>query len=85
MDDEVRASHRLLDVVQIADVPLDHLDASLQRNQTLAFPGREIVQHSHLIAPLEQAPYDVRPDEPRPTGDQVDHGFESVPFVGRRG
>ena len=59
---------------RLADVELGQLGARRQRPvEVLAPPGREVVDHRHLVAAREQRVDQVRPDEAGAAGDQCLH------------
>ena len=50
--------------------PLITFEPALERGQVLLAAGGKIVQDAHARAALEERSGDVRPDEPRPAGNQ---------------
>ena len=50
---------------RVADVALDDLDGPGRPCQILSPPGREIIQHTHAVAPPHERLRQVRADEPR--------------------
>src|SRR4051812_30167116 len=66
MEDDLgpRVGEDRLQRVGVADVRLHETDATLQRAvEILPPPGREVVDHDHLVAALDQRVDEVRPDE----------------------
>ena len=50
--------------------------AASARLEVLAPAGRDVVEHGHLVAPLEQGVHEVRADEAGAAGDQSTHEIE---------
>jgi hypothetical protein len=52
------------------EVALDDLDVTPQRREVRAASGREVVEHSDIVAALEQRLDEIRADEPGAARDE---------------
>ena len=73
MEDELDSPRRRVDALVAPQLALHELDLVLDVGQVVAVAGREVVEHAHLVAALEQAPDEVRADESRAAGDEDFH------------
>ena len=64
----VDAAHGVVDALVAAELALDDLD--VEALEVRAAAGREVVEHAHLVAPLEQRAHEVRADEAGAPGDE---------------
>ena len=60
---------RVVDALVAAQLALDDLDVAAPV-EVRAAAGREVVEHAHVVAALEQRPHEVRADEPGAAGDE---------------
>src|SRR5207248_5551484 len=63
VEDDFDSAHRAMDTLVAPELTFHHLDLSVQFAQIGSVAGREVVDDANLIAPLEQGPDEVRPDE----------------------
>ena len=63
MEDELAAANRRVDALVAPQLALDQLH--VEPVEVLAAAGREVVEHAHVVAALEQRPHEVRADEAR--------------------
>jgi hypothetical protein len=68
MEDDLRAAHCVVHALVAPQLALDDLDA--KTGDVCARARREVVEHSDLVASLEQCLHEVRADEPGAAGDE---------------
>src|SRR5581483_3549268 len=66
--DDLDAAHRVVDALVAAQLALD--DLYVEPLEVRAVAGREVVEHAHLVAALEQGAHEVRAEEAGPAGDE---------------
>ena len=71
MEHELDAAHRVVHALVRAELALDDLDA--ETVQVRAVARREVVEHAHVVAALEQGAHEVRADEAAAPGDERLH------------
>src|SRR5579862_208050 len=71
MEDDLGAADRVVHALVATQLPLDDLD--VEPGEVLAAAGREVVEHAHVVAALEQAPDEVGADEAAAAGDEDTH------------
>ena len=69
MVDDVDAADGVVDALVAAQLALDDLDRR-SPSRFARDPGREVVEHAHLVAALEQRADEVRADEAGAAGDE---------------
>jgi hypothetical protein len=70
MEDQFAAPHRGVDALVTLNVPFDEFDLVEDLGKVVAATGREVVEHTDLMALLKEPSDQVGPDEPTPAGDQ---------------
>ena len=76
MEDDLDAADGVVDALVAAELALDDLD--VEPVEVRARAGREVVEHAHLVAALEQRAHEVRADEAGAAGDERRrHGVEA--------
>ncbi len=58
------------DRLEVAEVPLDHVEVPAEPLEVLAPPGAEVIEDAHLRALAKEARGEVRPDKPRAARDE---------------
>ena len=71
MEDPGNAVDGAAEVGRVAEIALDQVDRP-DGVEILVPSGHEVVQHPHAVAPFQQCFRDVRSDEPRAAGDEVE-------------
>ena len=72
MIDDLDAAHRRVHALVGAQLAFDDLD--VEALEIGAVPGREVVEHAHVVAALQERFGEVRADEAGAAGDQCPHG-----------
>ena len=80
VEHDLDASHRGVDALVRAEVAFDDLDLAGEVDEVRPVPGREVVEHPHAVAPVEQRADEIRADEPGATGDERGscHGADDI-------
>ena len=73
VEDELDAAGRVVHALVAPQLALDDLDV-VEPDEVAAVAGREVVEHAHLVAALEQAADEIGADEAGAPGDQNLHG-----------
>ena len=68
MVDDLDAADGVVHALVAAQLALDDLD--VEPVEVRAAAGREVVEHAHVVAALEQRAHEVRADEARTAGDE---------------
>ena len=68
MEDDLDAAHSVVHALVAAELAFDHLD--VEPFEVRAESGREVVEHAHLVAALEQRANEVGADEAGSAGDE---------------
>ncbi len=68
MEDDLRAAHGVVNALVAPQLAFD--DAHVEAGEVLAPAGREVVEHAHLVAPLDEGAHEVRADEPAAARDE---------------
>ena len=68
VEDDLGAANGVVHALVAAQLALDDLD--VEAGEVRAVAGREVVEHAHLVAALEQRPDEVRADEAGAAGDE---------------
>lgn len=76
MEDDFAACNSLRDISRLGDAAFDEGDPGTDRIEIGRASGAEIIEHHDLIPRSQQAFGEVRPNEPRPAGNQnFSHGI----------
>ena len=73
MEDDLDAAHGRVHALVRAEVALDELDVVLEPGEVRAAPGREVVEHAHVVAAREERAHEVRADEAAAARDERLH------------
>ena len=73
MEDELNATHGIVDALIAPQFSLHDLDVVRERRQISAITGGKIVENAHGISTLDERSHQGRTDETGPTGDENLH------------
>ncbi len=74
MEDHLDAARRRVDPLVATELAFHELHVTGEVGQVRAIPRGEVVEHAHVVAPLEQCAHEVGADEAAAACDENLHG-----------